>query len=275
MLELSYEKLIPFPFEVVLSQYFDYEHIAHVHPKTLGEYRVIERDGDRIVYDQIWPPGLFGRRQRSRVAQIFFPPNRTAFEFISGRYRGTRVDSILESRPDGTLVRETYHVPGMPNWGWLKPLIRPLMMRTIDRVWDEDLRVEVCYGGWPGIPGKEEQPSAPHGASLARLRHDLGPVEEFPQGCARRLNIDGAEVAIFGAGGGWRAVGNRCPHTGGPLALGRVEGETVACPWHGAMFDLKCGRAISGPTAEPIAVYKAEAVGGRLMLDADPIAPTR
>lgn len=271
MLEVTYEKLIPYPFDVVLSQYFDYEHIAHVHPTTLGEYRLVERAGNRIVYDQIWPAGLFGRRRVSRVAQEFFPPNRTTFEFMAGRHRGTRVETTLTQAPsdeagDGTLVREIYHVPGLPNWAWLRPLVRPFMVRVIERVWDEDLGVEVCYGGWPGIPGREVAPAEGIGVTPGGTIHDIGKAAEFPAGCARSIQVDGAEVAVFAHDGQRFALGNRCPHTGGPLSLGKIEGGAVVCPWHGARFDLKTGRALCGPVSESVPAFDVAEVEGRLSL---------
>lgn len=287
MLEVSYEKIIPFPFDVVLSQYFDYEHVAHVHPKTLGEYRLVERDGDRIVYDQIWPPGRFGRRRVSRVVQRFHPPNRTTFEFVSGLHRGIGVDSTLHPHPEGTLVRETYRLP-LPNWGWLRPLLLPAMMRTIDRVWEEDLRVEVCHGGWPGVPDERaDEPDATGGAVSSatggpppptetterQLALDLGAVAELPPGSARCVRVerpddaseDALELAVFHPPGGPCAVSNRCPHTGGPLALGRIEDGAVVCPWHGAAFDLRTGRAVRGPTSEPVRAYSVREEAGRLV----------
>jgi nitrite reductase (NADH) small subunit len=39
------------------------------------------------------------------------------------------------------------------------------------------------------------------------------------------------------------AFENRCPHAGGPLALGTVRGDQVVCPWHFFRFDLKTGEA--------------------------------
>jgi hypothetical protein len=38
MLEITYQKVIPYPVDVVLSQYYDYEQISHVHTRTLEEY---------------------------------------------------------------------------------------------------------------------------------------------------------------------------------------------------------------------------------------------
>jgi len=39
----------------------------------------------------------------------------------------------------------------------------------------------------------------------------------------------------------WLACDNVCPHAGGPLGDGVLEGEHVACPWHGYAFDLRDG----------------------------------
>ena len=53
MLLVRHRKTVPHPFRVVLEQYYDYEHIAHVHPYTLGEYRLELEDGDRLIYEQL------------------------------------------------------------------------------------------------------------------------------------------------------------------------------------------------------------------------------
>ncbi len=150
MLSITYEKLIPYPFEIVLSQYYDYEHIRHIHPTTLGEYHLVETRGNVTVYEQVWPR-RFGRRARSLVRQEFFPPNEIRFMFVRGRYRGAGVLTRFHRRPTGTLVEETYSM-GLPDWGWLRRLLRPSVIRRVDQIWEEDLRVHICRGGWPGLP---------------------------------------------------------------------------------------------------------------------------
>lgn len=266
MLEIAYTKRIPYPFAVTLSQYFDYEHIAHVHPTTVGEYRLVEKKENFLLYDQIWPSGWFGHRAISRVQHRFLPPDEMWFEFVAGRYRGIKVHTRLEDQADKTIVHETYYIP-LPNWGWLKPLIRPGMMRTIERIWDEDLRVEICYGGWPGIPGHPQVSKVTGGVPAIDPRgYVLGKVEEFPPGSARCITLDGQEIAVFAFDNHYRAVANRCPHTGGPLVLGTLRDETIVCPWHGDVFDLCDGRSLTDTTPHSIAVYAVRREGTELKL---------
>jgi hypothetical protein len=149
MLDVRYQKLIPYPFGVVLGQYYDYEHIRFVHPETLGEYRLVERDGSSVVYEQVWPRRL-GRRPRSLVRQTRLAPNELEFRFLAGRYKGVRVHTVLSEHPGGTLVDETYSM-NLPGWRWLRRLVEKQVMRSVERIWKEDLDVEVCHGGWPGV----------------------------------------------------------------------------------------------------------------------------
>lgn len=54
------------------------------------------------------------------------------------------------------------------------------------------------------------------------------------------------EVAIFLVDGEVRAYENACPHQGGPIAEGEIEGTNVTCPWHAWTFDLRTGRMAIG-----------------------------
>ena len=58
-----------------------------------GEYRLIENRGHTLDYEQRWPPDWRGRRRVSRVVQRYQPPGDIWFEFVSGKYRGTKVHS--------------------------------------------------------------------------------------------------------------------------------------------------------------------------------------
>ena len=54
------------------------------------------------------------------------------------------------------------------------------------------------------------------------------------------------DVAIFDLGDAIAAYENVCPHQGGPIGEGTIEGTTVTCPWHAWCFDLHTGTLTLG-----------------------------
>lgn len=60
---------------------------------------------------------------------------------------------------------------------------------------------------------------------------------------------DGMQIAVFNVDGDYCAINNICPHRGGPLGEGDVEGTLVSCPWHGWQFDVKTGKSPVNPAA--------------------------
>ncbi|HNR32837.1 MAG TPA: Rieske 2Fe-2S domain-containing protein [Candidatus Hydrogenedentes bacterium] len=65
-----------------------------------------------------------------------------------------------------------------------------------------------------------------------------GKASELPPGMARCVSHGNAPIAVFNIGGAFYACDDTCPHAGGSLHEGFVEGTTVTCPWHGWAFDL-------------------------------------
>ena len=56
------------------------------------------------------------------------------------------------------------------------------------------------------------------------------------------MEIEGRPVVLFLSGGKVYALDDLCTHAGSRLHGGRVLGEVVACPLHGARFELATGR---------------------------------
>ena len=52
------------------------------------------------------------------------------------------------------------------------------------------------------------------------------------------------------------ATGGACPHRGGPLAEGTLDGAFLRCPWHGALFDLRSGAHLRGPACGDLRPYE-------------------
>lgn len=74
----------------------------------------------------------------------------------------------------------------------------------------------------------------------------LGAAHDIPEGSSRIYVIQGEEIAVFNVDGKFFALSNICPHQGGPLGEGEIEGGTITCPWHGWKFDIKTGGCLQG-----------------------------
>jgi NAD(P)H-dependent nitrite reductase small subunit len=74
-------------------------------------------------------------------------------------------------------------------------------------------------------------------------------VAQLAPGSATTFVIDGRDIAVFHVDGAFYALGNTCPHQGGPLAEGWIEGTTVTCPWHAWCFRMEDGKMIMGEYA--------------------------
>ena len=69
-------------------------------------------------------------------------------------------------------------------------------------------------------------------------------VADLPPGQATELTLEGEPVALFNVVGSFHALVNRCPHRGGPLGQGFLEGAEVSCPWHNWTFNVTTGENV-------------------------------
>jgi nitrite reductase (NADH) small subunit len=77
--------------------------------------------------------------------------------------------------------------------------------------------------------------------------HRLGPLSQVPVGEGRAFGVDGTQVAVFHLRtGAVHAVSAVCPHKGGPLADGQIDGSVVLCPLHLNAWELATGCSRSG-----------------------------
>lgn len=70
-------------------------------------------------------------------------------------------------------------------------------------------------------------------------------VADVAPGGGLCVEAGGKQIALFNVDGTFYAIDNTCPHRGGPLAEGELEGAAVTCPWHAWQFDLKTGESLT------------------------------
>ena len=87
----------------------------------------------------------------------------------------------------------------------------------------------------------------------------MATLEELPPGSAKEVEHEGRIYALFNVDGVVSAIDGICPHQGGPLAEGEIQGTCVTCPWHGWQFDVRTGQsALHGRIRQPLYEVKIE-----------------
>lgn len=73
------------------------------------------------------------------------------------------------------------------------------------------------------------------------------PVESVEENKLYRVTAAGVPVVLLRQGLQFYALSATCPHAGGPLDEGPLDGDVVECPWHGSRFCMRDGRVLTGP----------------------------
>ncbi len=63
-------------------------------------------------------------------------------------------------------------------------------------------------------------------------------------------------VVVIHVGGQFYCIDDVCTHDGGPLGNGVLTDHALACPRHGAKFDVRDGRPLSMPATEATPVHE-------------------
>ena len=72
--------------------------------------------------------------------------------------------------------------------------------------------------------------------------------------------------AVCNVNGEIRALSGVCPHQGGPLGEGALDGAMITCPWHMWEFDSETGQCTLNPDLR-IPVYTARLHGDAVEVD--------
>jgi nitrite reductase/ring-hydroxylating ferredoxin subunit/uncharacterized membrane protein len=98
---------------------------------------------------------------------------------------------------------------------------------------------------------------------------DVTALDDLTDGEAKRVEAEGTPVLLLRQGERIRAIGATCPHLAGPLDEGKIEGDTVRCPWHGSVFSLDDGALIHGPSTYRVTAYEVRITDGRVEIRAN------
>ena len=90
---------------------------------------------------------------------------------------------------------------------------------------------------------------------------------DLEEGKGVAVTLGDKQIALFRQASEVFAIDAVCPHRGGPLVEGHMDGGELSCPWHAWSFDLKTGRcSVSPEINQPVFPVKVE--NGDVLLDA-------
>ena len=109
----------------------------------------------------------------------------------------------------------------------------------------------------------------------------VGITGEFTDGSKKKVTVEGKEILVARVGINYYAAANRCPHMGGDLSTGTLEGTVITCPRHGSQFELRDGKNLrwmkgSGALAaigkalkspRPLPTYKVKVEGDNISVE--------
>jgi nitrite reductase/ring-hydroxylating ferredoxin subunit len=111
-----------------------------------------------------------------------------------------------------------------------------------------------------------------------RREHLVGRLDELPMRKVHRIEIEGRTVGIIRTDAGVFAIGNHCPHQGGPMCFGHVtgtmlpsgpdqyvygeDGLVIQCPWHAYEYRVDTGESVGQVVRGRVPVYKTEVRDG-------------
>jgi len=75
------------------------------------------------------------------------------------------------------------------------------------------------------------------------------------------VEVDDRLVVVIHTAGHFYALDDVCTHDGGPLGEGQLDGFAIACPRHGAKFDVRDGRALTMPATKATVAHEVKVVG--------------
>jgi 3-phenylpropionate/trans-cinnamate dioxygenase ferredoxin subunit len=93
-------------------------------------------------------------------------------------------------------------------------------------------------------------------------------TSDIPDPGSILVEVGESLVVLIHAAGHFYALDDICTHDGGPLSEGPIDPEekTIACPRHGAKFDIRNGAAVTMPATKPTRSHEVKVEGGQILV---------
>lgn len=93
-------------------------------------------------------------------------------------------------------------------------------------------------------------------------------ITDLPDPSSLLVEVDDRLLVLIHAAGHFYALDDVCTHDGGPLSDGLIDAEegSIACPRHGAKFDIKNGAALTMPATKATVAHEVKVEGEQVFV---------
>ena len=99
----------------------------------------------------------------------------------------------------------------------------------------------------------------------------IAEVGDLQPGEKKKIALNNKVLLLANVDGTFFVLDNKCPHMGGALSGGDLEGATLVCPRHGAKFDVRPGKSVGNAKLAFISVKVGDATAYPVKLEENDI----
>ena len=97
--------------------------------------------------------------------------------------------------------------------------------------------------------------------------HKVAVKADVGEGEVIEVKVGEESIALYLIDGHYYATSNICTHAYALMHEGYVEGMTIECPLHQAIFDIQTGEALEGPVEDPLQTFPVKVDGDDVFLE--------
>jgi nitrite reductase/ring-hydroxylating ferredoxin subunit len=94
-------------------------------------------------------------------------------------------------------------------------------------------------------------------------------VADIPAGAVKACRIDNIPLALYNVAGEFFATHDICTHAHACLSDGYLEDGKIECPLHQGLFDVRTGKALSGPVDEDLRTFGVQVQGDEVLVNVE------
>ncbi|MEP6656432.1 MAG: non-heme iron oxygenase ferredoxin subunit [Betaproteobacteria bacterium] len=103
--------------------------------------------------------------------------------------------------------------------------------------------------------------------SEATAWHAVAAMGEVAEGEAKQVCVGAEIIAIYNLEGTFYATSDTCTHEEASLCDGYIEGDTIECPLHQAVFHIPTGKVLREPAKTSLRTFPVRVVSATIEIE--------